>query len=191
MSTRSTSPAGWRLRWSITALAALAITLWASTWVVKVSLKTATLETATVSRVLSQGGGETPSVFLPPTGFVTERAIYRGTFWRIDHPNQPSSQFPAVLRPPRVSVRLVGLSASPFPFVPGAVTSVTSSSLAGWFFAPAGAAAALWASWYIRRRMVPPGHCKACRYDLRDVPSDTCPECGGKGTRVQPSPATN
>ena len=32
-------------------------------------------------------------------------------------------------------------------------------------------------------RHVPPGHCKACRYDLTGNTSGTCPECG---TRVEP-----
>ncbi len=28
------------------------------------------------------------------------------------------------------------------------------------------------------RRFVPPGHCRRCRYDLRGLAGDKCPECG-------------
>ncbi len=30
----------------------------------------------------------------------------------------------------------------------------------------------------LRRRYVPPGHCRGCRYDLRGLTSERCPECG-------------
>lgn len=34
----------------------------------------------------------------------------------------------------------------------------------------------------MRRRYVPPGHCRKCRYDLRGLSGEKCPECGATGS---------
>jgi hypothetical protein len=38
----------------------------------------------------------------------------------------------------------------------------------------------------MRRRHVPPGHCRKCRYDLQGLSGDRCPECGAASNMQTP-----
>ena len=67
----------------------------------------------------------------------------------------------------------------------GFVVQVRSVSLPLWL--PLAIAAMVTAGVWVRGRKHPPGHCARCGYDLREIESGRCPECGTACESVPPA----
>jgi hypothetical protein len=102
---------------------------------------------------------------------LRELACYRGSAWNAVY---AKSTAPTI----GFKIETVAAPRPPTPFAPGAVRSVTTTSLSSLAVLFVALGALPWLRLIRRRLAVPPGHCRACRYDLRASPSPVCPECG-------------
>lgn len=104
-----------------------------------------------------------------------------------------ASRGPAWLLGPNTQI-MVGPRSRWRPAVSGAMTTITDSDpntgitststttldvlyipLAPWAVVFGALAGYLW---WLQRKRILPGHCRACAYDLRGLTTDRCPECG-------------